>query len=72
MAAGIARAFNSKTNKVVTTPGGAKVPICAAGELDPTRYVDPKSGQSYALDHLSLVSVRIAMENCLMLRTENC
>mmetsp|Transcript_34180 Transcript_34180/g.74529 ORF Transcript_34180/g.74529 Transcript_34180/m.74529 type:complete len:287 (-) Transcript_34180:152-1012(-) len=57
LAAGIARAFNSKTNKVVTTPGGAKVPICAAGELDPTRYVDPKSGQSYALDHLSLKTV---------------
>lgn len=32
-----------------------KVPICAAGEIDPTHYVDPKSGQSYALDHLTMV-----------------
>ncbi|CAE7710555.1 Capza1, partial [Symbiodinium microadriaticum] len=57
LAAGIARAFHSKTNKVVTTPAGAKVPLCAAGEIDPTHYVDPKSGQSFALDHLSLKTV---------------
>ena len=75
LAAGIARAFNAKTNKVVTTPSGAKVdnllaiharylsfvvykvPLSVAGEIDPTHYVDPKSGHSFALDHLALKTV---------------
>jgi hypothetical protein len=33
LAAGIARAFNTKTNKVVTTPGGAKVNLNTTCEM---------------------------------------
>lgn len=75
LAAGIARAYNVKTGRVVISPDESKVRckyrmssfcgvkcmgiwqvvICKAGELDPTHYVDSKSGQSISLDHLALV-----------------
>ena len=35
-----------------------QVPLCAAGEIDPTHYVDPKCGLTYAMDHLSLKTVQ--------------
>lgn len=56
LAAGMARAYNNKTSKVVTAPSGKKVVISAAGEIDPSHYWDSKSGQSFAIDHLSLVT----------------
>ena len=60
LAAGMARAHNSKTHKVVTAPSGKKVVVSAAGEVDPTHYLDSKSLQCFALDHLSLVNTAIS------------
>lgn len=54
LATGMARAFNTKTCKVVDAPSGSKVVINAAAEIDPTHYFDSKSGSVFALDHLSL------------------
>jgi hypothetical protein len=55
LAAGIARAFNNKTSKIVTAPSGNKVIVNTAGEIDPTHYFDSKSGNTFGLDHFSLV-----------------
>jgi capping protein (actin filament) muscle Z-line, alpha len=55
LAAGIARAFNNKTSKIVTAPSGNKVIVNTAGEIDPTHYFDSKSGHTFGLDHFSLV-----------------
>lgn len=54
LAAGMARAFNTKTSKVVDSPSGSKVVINAGAEIDPTHYFDSKSGNVFSLDHLSL------------------
>lgn len=54
LAAGTARAYNLKTGKIVVSPSGNKVPLCAAAECDPTHYIDPITSKSYFLDHLSL------------------
>jgi hypothetical protein len=55
LAAGIARAFNNKTSKIVTAPSGNKVVVNTAGEIDPTHYFDSKTGNTFGLDHFSLV-----------------
>lgn len=57
LAAGIARAFNNKTSKIVLAPSGNKVLLNSAGELDPTHYFDSKSGATFGVDHLSLATV---------------
>jgi len=57
LAAGIARAFHTKNSKIVVAPSGSKVVINAAGEIDPTHYVDTKTGSTFGIDHLSLVTV---------------
>mmetsp|Transcript_9104 Transcript_9104/g.13703 ORF Transcript_9104/g.13703 Transcript_9104/m.13703 type:complete len:287 (-) Transcript_9104:116-976(-) len=57
LAAGIARAYNTKTNKVVSAPSGNKVVLASAGEIDPTHYVDSKTGAPFAVDHLSLTTL---------------
>mmetsp|Transcript_18657 Transcript_18657/g.31083 ORF Transcript_18657/g.31083 Transcript_18657/m.31083 type:complete len:288 (+) Transcript_18657:52-915(+) len=54
LAAGMARAFNTKTCKVIDSPSGTKVVINAASEVNPTHYFDSKSGNIFALDHLTL------------------
>lgn len=56
LAAGMARAYNTKNCKVVDSPTGAKVVINNAAEVDPTHYFDSKSGNIFALDHLTLKS----------------
>jgi len=56
LAAGIARAYNLKTGKIIVTPSGNRVPICAASEIDPTHYVDPNTSKSFGMDHLSLMT----------------
>ena len=53
--AGIARVYHSK-GKVVTTPSGAKAVICSAGEIDPTHYIDSKTGSVILYNHLTLAS----------------
>lgn len=50
----MARAFNTKTCKVVDSPSGSKVVINAAAEVNPTHYFDSKSGNIFTLDHLTL------------------
>lgn len=56
LAAGMGRAYHNKTNKVVLAPSGKRVVVCTAGEIDPTHYIDSKSGQSFSLDHLTLAT----------------
>eukprot|EP01041_Mallomonas_annulata_P013122 gene13122-27728_t len=56
LAAGIARAYNIKNGKIVTTPTGYKVPLCSASEIDPTHYVDPNTSKVFGVDHLSLAT----------------
>lgn len=55
LTAGIARAYNVKTARVVVSPDESKVVLCKAGEVDPTHYVDSKSGLTFSMDHLTLV-----------------
>lgn len=54
LATGIARAYNIKNGKVLTTPNGEKVPLCSAAEIDPTHYLNPIDGTVYGVDHLTL------------------
>ncbi|CAM9204642.1 unnamed protein product [Ectocarpus fasciculatus] len=60
LAAGIARAHNVKTGRVVVTPDDTKVVLCKAGEIDPTHYVDSKSGLTISMDHLTLTAAAAA------------
>mmetsp|Transcript_11230 Transcript_11230/g.10851 ORF Transcript_11230/g.10851 Transcript_11230/m.10851 type:complete len:306 (+) Transcript_11230:134-1051(+) len=53
-AAGIARAYNSKTGKIVTAPSGLKTILSPAGELDPTHYIDPSNQSVFSVDHLTM------------------
>lgn len=55
LTAGIARAHNVKSGRVVVSPDESKVVLCKAGEIDATHYVDSKSGLTFSMDHLSLV-----------------
>lgn len=57
LAAGIARAHNVKSGRVVISPDDSKIVLCKLGEVDPTHYVDSKSGQTISVDHLSLSAV---------------
>ena len=50
--AGIARAHHSK-GKIIDAPSGAKSVLCEAGEVDPTHYVDSKSGTVFQFHHLT-------------------
>mmetsp|Transcript_3644 Transcript_3644/g.7888 ORF Transcript_3644/g.7888 Transcript_3644/m.7888 type:complete len:290 (-) Transcript_3644:205-1074(-) len=54
MAGDIARVSNLRNGKVVVTPSGNKAVLTAAGEVDVTRYVDPKTGAVFSVDHLTL------------------
>jgi len=54
LAAGIARAYHTKTSKVVTAPSGEQTLLTAATEVDPTHYVNPSTGEVFAVDHLTL------------------
>jgi hypothetical protein len=56
MAGGFARLSNLKNAKVVSTPSGNKAVLTAVGEVDATRYVDPKTGAVFSIDHLTLVT----------------
>jgi len=56
LAAGMARAYNTRTFKTVTSPSGNKVVLCTAGEVDPTHYFNSKSKKVFAIDHLTLVA----------------
>lgn len=51
---GIARAYNNKNNKVVTTPSGATATLSAAGEVDATHYVDTSNGSVFAVNHITM------------------
>lgn len=66
LAAGMARAFNTKTCKVLDSPSGSKVVINSAAEIDPTHYFDSKSGNIFTVDHLSLKTTEdVTTENTL-------
>lgn len=54
IAASIARTYNLRNCKIVVTPDGNTSPLSDILELDPTHYVDPFSGSTYSLDHLSI------------------
>lgn len=54
LAAGMARAYNTKNCKVVDAPSGSKVVISPAAEVNPTHYYDSKNGNIFSLDHLTL------------------
>lgn len=56
LATGIARAYNIKNLKVLTTHTGEKVPLCSAAEIDPTHYINPIDGTVYGVDHLALTT----------------
>eukprot|EP01039_Chlorochromonas_danica_P004217 gene4219-4634_t len=56
VAAGIARAANIKTGKVVTTPSGRKAVLTTVGEVDASHYYDPSSKATFAVDHLTLTT----------------
>jgi len=56
LSAGMSRAYNLKHGKIVTSPSGNKVPLCAASELDPTHYIDPNNSKAFGIDHLSLTT----------------
>lgn len=55
LAAGIARAYNTRINKVVTV-GGHKTVLTAAGEVDATHYIDSKTSTVFSVDHLTLAT----------------
>ena len=55
IATGIARSYNNK-GKIVNSPNGGKVVICAAGEVDQTHYRDSKTGSVFSFDHLTLAA----------------
>ena len=61
LAAGMARAYHNKTNKVVLAPSGKRVVVCTAGEIDQTHYIDSNSGQGFSIDHLTLVLNQILL-----------
>lgn len=56
LATGIARAYNLKNGKVVTSPSGNKVLLSSSSEVDNTHYVDPVTNQVFSVDHLTLVT----------------
>lgn len=56
LAAGMARAYNNKTCRVVSSPSGEKTVLCPAAEVDPTHYLDANSGGVFTVDHLSLLT----------------
>ena len=53
VASSIARTYNLRNSKIVFTPDGNASPLSEILEIDPTHYVDPFSGSTYSLDHLS-------------------
>jgi len=59
---GIARAYNTKNNKVVKSPTGSSVVLCNFGELDATHYMDPITGSTFSVDHITLETVVSSME----------
>lgn len=59
---GIARAYNTKNNKVVKSPTGAAVVVCSFGELDATHYMDPTAGTIFSVDHITLETTVSSME----------
>lgn len=58
--AGVARAHHAK-GKVVDASTGAKVVLCAAGEVDPTHYIDSKSCTIFQYNHLTDVASEDSM-----------
>jgi len=56
LAAGMARAYNNKTSRVVSAPSGDKTILCPQAEVDPTHYVDAQTGSVFTVDHLSLLT----------------
>jgi hypothetical protein len=54
---GIARVSNLKSNKVVTAPSGKKVVVSAQAEVEPNIYFDSVDSATFALNHLTLVSL---------------
>jgi len=56
LSTGIARAFNIKNGRVVTSPSNNKVAISAASELDATHYIDPATQEVFLVDHLTLAT----------------
>ena len=59
---GIARAYNTKNNKVVKSPTGSSVVLCTFGELDATHYMDPITGSTFSVDHITLETAVSSME----------
>jgi capping protein alpha len=57
LATGIARAFNSKTGRVVTAPSGYKAILCPQTEVDSTHYIDSHTAAVFGVDHLTLQTV---------------
>lgn len=50
--AGVSRTHHSK-GAVVDAPSGSKAIVCAAGEVDPTHYVDSKTNSVFQYNHLT-------------------
>ena len=59
LVSGIARAFNTKTGRIVTLPSGSKAVLSSAGEIDATHYIDPIDGSVYQVNHYTLVSYSV-------------
>ena len=53
--AGVSRAHHAK-GVVVDAPSGSKAIVCAAGEVDPTHYVDSKTSSVFQYNHLTNVA----------------
>lgn len=54
MLAGIARAYNTRELRVAVAEDGARVILCDASEVAPTRYVESESKRVYEVDHATL------------------
>eukprot|EP01035_Chromulina_nebulosa_P019792 gene19792-25734_t len=56
IASGIARVYNTRTSKIVTTPANNKVALSGYNEVNPTKYYDPIADSLFDVDHLTLIT----------------
>lgn len=59
MLAGIARAYNTSNHRAAKTEDGTCVMLCKDGEVDPTHYAIPSTGETVHVDHVALTAERV-------------
>jgi len=62
MLAGICRAYNKDALRIVDLEEGRKMVLCDASEIDATTYLDPRTGDSYSVDHATLAATKLESE----------